>query len=176
MRRVVQDVFLLESLAGGCVYAVALDDGFILIDSGVPGDVNRIAGQLEWAGFRMADLRAIVLTHAHFDHSGSAAELAALSGAEVLAHRDDVPYVEAPATLPYPTELQRFGLGLANAVLGNRAACKVTRVLDDGDVLAEFGGLRVIHTPGHTPGSICLYRPAEHLLFSGQPDMHRRGA
>jgi glyoxylase-like metal-dependent hydrolase (beta-lactamase superfamily II) len=46
-------------------------------------------------------------------------------------------------------------------------SCRVTKALEDGETVEELGGLQVIHTPGHTPGSICLYQPGRRILFCG---------
>ncbi len=174
MRRIALDVFKVEGLAGSNVYALAVDGGVALIDSGTPGAAGHILSQLPLAGYGTADLRAIVLTHAHFDHTGSAAELAKRTGAEVLAHRSEVPYVEGGDPLPYTSWLQRAGMGLADAMVGNSRCCTVTRTLDDGEVLPALGDLQVLHTPGHTPGSICLYQPTGQVLFSGDLLVHSR--
>ena len=174
MRRLAPGVYLLEGLRASAVYALEVEGGVALIDVCVPGSEAHIAAQLQEVGYGPADLRAIVLTNAHFDHTCSAAALASLSGAEVLAHRGDVPYIEGVAPLPYSTWMQRAAMSIAGRILGDRITCQVTRAVDDGEVLEALGGLEVIHTPGHTPGSICLYWPAGQVLFSGDLLVHSR--
>ena len=61
---------------------------------------------------------------------------------------------------------------MGNLALGSSSHCRVDRALEDGEVLTALGGLQVLHTPGHTPGSICLYQPASRVLFSGDLVLH----
>ena len=97
---------------------------------------------LEALGGRAVD--AIVLTHAHWDHVGAAAALHRATGAQVIASAVDAPVIDGSASLG-PGH-RRF------------EPCEVTRAVADGDVV-ETGSMkwRVIETPGHTPGSICLF-------------------
>lgn len=149
------------------VYLLVSGDSSWLIDSGMAGDVDQIVAELQRGGFELSSLRFVLLTHAHADHMGSAAELVRRSGARVLAHRQEVPYVEQGDALPASSSLTRFLLQLAQRVLTAHPSPKVDRALKDGDVVEVMGGLRVVHTPGHTPGSICLYQPEQRLLFCG---------
>ena len=104
------------------------------------------------------DVAAVVLTHGHFDHLGAATAVLAATGAPLLVHRADAASV---------TDAAANG----GAVFGFDAVAPAPdRELDDGDVV-EAGALRltVVHTPGHTPGSICLYSDTDSgpHLFSG---------
>ena len=170
MRQIAADVYQLEGLRNSNVFALAIPDGIVLIDSGVSGSVDQIATQLEHSGYRLSDLQAIVLTHAHTDHVGSAAELARRSGAQILAHHAEAPYIEGTSYLPATSLLQRAltWVGkLQRRLFSGAVFPQVDRMLDDGEMLEELGGLQVIHTPGHTPGSICLYQPGSEVLFCG---------
>jgi glyoxylase-like metal-dependent hydrolase (beta-lactamase superfamily II) len=111
-----------------------------------PGDeVTRI---LELLGRRRLTVKAIVSTHAHIDHVGGLSKLHQYTGAPVLMHRDDLPLYEA-------MEMQASFLGVRPPEL-----TEVDQLLKEGDIL-RWGSLeaQVLHTPGHTPGSVSLYLP-----------------
>ena len=111
-----------------------------------PGDeVTRI---LELLGRHKLTVKAIVSTHAHIDHVGGLAKLRQYTGAPVLMHRDDLP-------LYHGMDVQAAFLRMPAPELTN-----VDQLLKEGDTL-QWGGFQasVIHTPGHTPGSVCLYLP-----------------
>lgn len=174
MRQILPDIYLIEGLRTAHVYVLASDEGLTLIDSGTPGEVDKIVKQIEEEGYALSDIRAIVVTHAHSDHTGALAELARRSGAQVLAHRDEVPYLEQTASLPYKTFVQRLVFGLSERVMSRFEPCKVDRPLQDGDVVEALGGLQVIHVPGHTPGNIALYQPERQTLICGDTFFHMR--
>ncbi|MFC2027717.1 MBL fold metallo-hydrolase [Chloroflexota bacterium] len=167
MRQIVPDVYLVEGLRGGNVYLLVSSKGLTLVDSGVARDADRIVAQLEKADYALSKLHSIVLTHAHGDHTGGAVELARRSGAQVLAYRDEVPYIERTKSLPTASVVKIPLNWLFDRILLRVSPCKVDRLLEDGEMIEVLGGTRVIHTPGHTPGSICLYQPEQRILFCG---------
>ena len=123
-------------------------------------------------GLRPGDLDRIILTHLHADHTGSAAGLAAASGAAVLAHRCDAPVIRGDMPAPAPEftgEERPLHERIAAAAGGLPAAppCRVDRELAEGDLLDLGGGAAVIGVPGHTDGSIAIHLPAHRLLFTG---------
>lgn len=126
-----------------------LVDGKILVDVGM--DAHAIISQLEKL-IKPGELETIILTHCHYDHSAGAAQVAAAFGAKIAIHGDDV-------------SLLNNAKGSASELFGERAPSVVPDILVSGGEI--FGGLEVIHTPGHTPGSICLYSAREKVLFSG---------
>lgn len=167
MREVVPDVYMIEGLRGSNVYLLASKAGLTLVDSGMKGDAGRIMAQLQAGGYALSDLRRIVLTHAHSDHTGNVAELVQHSGAIVLAHREEIVYLEQAKPMPATSTLQRFMNWLSDHTFFRQVPCKMDRALEEGDVVEALGGVQVIHTPGHTPGSICLYESERRILWCG---------
>ena len=121
-----------------------------------PGDeVNRI---LDLLGRHKLIVKVIVSTHAHIDHVGGLSKLHQYTGAPVLMHRDDLPLYQA-------MEMQAAFLGVHPPELTD-----VDQLLKEGDVL-RWGRFeaQVIHTPGHTPGSVSLYLPHDAGKVTGVP-------
>jgi len=119
-----------------------------------PGDeAGRIVATLNKKGLK---LKYIILTHAHFDHSGAAKELQHTTSAQVLVHEKD-------ATLLMNTQAQAALFGMKV-----NPAPKPDKFIKEGDVV-KVGTIemKVIDTPGHTQGGISLYMPAEHVVFTG---------
>ncbi|MFQ5905114.1 MAG: MBL fold metallo-hydrolase [bacterium] len=140
-----------------------LDGGPILVDTGLPGNCSRVVECLRHVCLFGESLKAVVLTHSHIDHMGSAGRIAAATGAEIWAHRLDAPRIEGGVPAGgYGSFLEALTDSLTR--LGK---AHVDRRLDEGDTIDCLGGLNVIHTPGHTEGSICLYQAEKGVLFSG---------
>lgn len=143
------------------------EDRITLIDAGMAGSRRTIERQLRRIGRTLADLERIVCTHGHPDHIGGVNELVrGRDDVEVLIHPADL----AGLTLPLREAFRRSPDGGARR---GRLIQYLTRTpinctpVEDGAVLPLLGGLRVVHTPGHTPGSICLYAERLRLLFTG---------
>ncbi|MDY6906952.1 MAG: MBL fold metallo-hydrolase [Chloroflexota bacterium] len=138
-----------------------VEEELALIDAATRGSSGHIVESIERLGRSPSELTLICLTHYHSDHVGAAAELKGLTGAKVAAHRADVPFINGEA--PFFKEAR----GLKRALLFPPPPVEVDVVLEDGDELRPLGGLAVVHTPGHTPGSICLYSPSRRIVFVG---------
>ncbi|MEU6660255.1 MBL fold metallo-hydrolase [Streptomyces sp. NPDC046821] len=151
------------------------DDGdeLTLVDAGTAGAGQELAGAVRALGRHPREVRRVVLTHFHEDHAGGAGEFAALSGAEVYAHRLDAPFVrgERPGPDPVIEEWERPFYAEAQKRLPPRPVepvlPDVVRELTDGDVLGFGGGACVVAAPGHTDGSVAFHLPHHGVLFTG---------
>ena len=144
-------------------------DSLTIIDTGIAGDLQFILDAIAELGRQPADLRQIILTHCHRDHAGTAAALHRLTGAPVLAHGLDAAVIrgETQPADPVLTEPEQAIFNAAAANIPEAEPAVVHRELEDGDEIDLDGGARVIHVPGHTPGSIAIYVPRTRTLFTG---------
>ena len=139
-----------------------------LIDCGYAGSTGRIEEALVGRGRRLPDLARVVITHGHPDHAGSARELAAL-GIPILIHPADAVNLR----LTWRDALAQRTRGSVFSAMTPEPP--EVQPIEDGQVLPMLGGLRVVHTPGHTPGSVCLYSPRDRVLFVGDALQRRFG-
>ena len=147
-------------LIGAQAYLLVGDE-VTLVDAGHAGSGRMLRRYLARIGRSVEHITRIVCTHGHPDHIGGVHEIAAWSGAEVLLH---------------PADSERLRIGLREVIanfspgpivaLLTRAPAHA-RPIVDGEELPVSGGLRVIHTPGHTPGSVCLFSPAGRFVIVG---------
>ncbi len=159
------------------VYPVLLtgEEGATLVDTGFPGQGPALEAALKAHGLAMADLDRVILTHQDVDHIGNLPAVAA-GRATVLAHRLEAPYIEGRERLLKfnPERMQQMVARLPEAaraqfekLMSDPPKATVDVLLEDGEELPLYGGLTVIHTPGHTPGHISLYFPRHRVLISG---------
>lgn len=148
---------------GWQLYVWRDEDSVTLIDTGAPGSGAEILSAVP-------GIDRMVLTHGHVDHSGSAAELRASTGAPVLAGTGDATAVRTGAALPPPV-FEDWEVPIyqrVTAILPDAAPpVPVDRELVDGDVLDFGGGAEVLAIPGHTDGSIAIHLPRHGVLFTG---------
>ena len=165
---------------GGTVTQVYIVRGAItaLVDTGVFGTpTNDVTPALASLGLSLSDVDLVVNTHGHMDHLGGNSEVKDASGAEIALHRADQYLADSNENHAqrlrelYPVvdadHLRPAREAMTLRMLGR--AVGVDRLLDDGDVV-DLGAdvkLTVVHTPGHTGGSVCYYWEAAGLLFTG---------
>lgn len=149
-------------------FAFLDDDGQVtLVDCGLKRAPATIVAALEHLGKNPQDVTRIILTHAHMDHAGGAKEMLDSTGvAGVEIHEDDAPYV-LEGTSPPSDQATTAGRLMSRLPGATFDPFQVTTNLTDGDVIDVAGGLRVIHTPGHTPGHISLLHERSGVLITG---------
>ncbi|MBM2824691.1 MAG: Zn-dependent hydrolase including glyoxylase [Dehalococcoidales bacterium] len=144
-----------------CVYVIDAQSELVLVDAGTCGSFNELVNDLEELGLEAKKVGTIIATHCHFDHIGSLAEFKEKFGTIVFAHKLDARAIETGEG----THAERFGL--------DYKPCKVDVNLEGGETL-KFGQyeLKIVHTPGHTPGHIACYLDLadgeqKRILFGG---------
>jgi glyoxylase-like metal-dependent hydrolase (beta-lactamase superfamily II) len=157
--------------------------GAVLVDAGLPGMAGQFLEAIKRTGVTPQSIIAIVITHHDLDHIGSLGELRQTlpQRVEILSHPDEVPYIqgERPPIKMTPKMMEQMQEQMKNLPEERRRAMAsmmeslksqkntVTRTLADGEILPYCGGIQVLHTPGHTPGHICLYHMSSKTLIAG---------
>ena len=148
----------------------AASGSWVLIDAGLPGSAPWIIGAAEERFGPWAQPSAIILTHGHFDHVGALHALLEKWDVPVYAHRLELPYLTGQSGYPPPDPTVGGG---AMAALSRFYPCgpydfgdRVQPLPPDGSV-PGMPGWRWIHTPGHTPGHVALYRESDRTLIAG---------
>ena len=179
--RILGNLYFVGS-ANGESYLLTSPQGHILMGAGYEATVDQTQKNIESVGFKLSDIKAILLNHSHVDQSGAAAELRKRTGAQVMAGFAEAPYLQrgihaqSPFTAPAPG-----GRG------GPRyPAVTVDRALFDGDVV-QVGPLKVTTylSPGHSPSSTSFfytvrdggrdYRVLEFCCWEYPDDLSRQG-
>jgi len=159
-------------------HPVLFNDGIstMLVDTGLPWHLAALESAIKSLGVQLSTLRRIIITHQDIDHISNARTLRKLSGATVMAHPSDIPYIqgEMPLMKLNPAFIASILAMIpesvreqAKAVYSNPSSVPVDQQVNDGEVIPIGAGVQVIHTPGHTPGHISLYVPSEELLIAG---------
>lgn len=151
---------------GVCIHLLVYGGKATLIDTGGLGEDWAIARLFKKIGLKPSDLEAILLTHGHLDHTANLARIKEWSGAKVYCHEDEVPHVEG--RYPYEGWAKVCGfLEVVGRPLLRWSKVTPDHLFKDGDELPFWGGLKVLHLPGHTLGHCGFYSETHDCLFSG---------
>jgi glyoxylase-like metal-dependent hydrolase (beta-lactamase superfamily II) len=168
VQEIAQNIFVVPFLIAN-TYLVGNAQGWVLVDSGTPGNEGKLKEAAESRFGPGAKPNAIVLTHGHFDHAGSAKTLAELWGVRVYAHRLELPYLTGQSSYPPPdpttpgffSALSRF-FPARTVNLSPHVA-----VIDSSQPFKGVEGWECLDTPGHTPGHLAFYRRSDGTLLAG---------
>lgn len=142
---------------------------WVLVDSGLPGFAARVRRAAEKRFGRDRPPRAIILTHGHFDHAGSVNELATQWETAVYAHPLELPFLTGRSDYPPQDPTVGGTLGFLSRTFPRKSidlGARVRPLPGDGSV-PGMPDWRWIHTPGHTPGHISLFRDTDRTLLAG---------
>ena len=157
---------------------ISNNDSLILIDTGFPGVFNQIYDAIEKEGLQFSKLNTIIFTHQDIDHIGNVYDiLIKVPGSiKTFSHEEEKVYINGEKT---PVKLAKLQSNLESLPDNMKVAynmlkagfeknrVNIDETLVDGQELPYCGGITVIHTPGHTPGHICLYFKQWKILIAG---------
>ena len=161
------------SLRGVNAFLVADGSGgLVLFDAGFPTSEEAIQKAVEGLGHELTDVRHILVSHSHGDHTGALASLKARTGAMIYMHRMEANLVAKGRAATHLTAgpgiiSRRMHRQLMNIVPPTVAAVETDVLVNDGDILPIAGGIEVIHTPGHTPGHLVFLAKESGAVFLG---------
>lgn len=159
---ITSEIHLINGVRGANCYLVLNDSKIMVIDTGLPGNGKKIINYIKGLGRHPEDVNYIILTHADIDHVGSAADLKKMTAAKVVIHSEDAAILSGKKGFK---TLRGFRGTLVKLLIPLMRFHPV-----EPDIILkeniEINGFRVIHTPGHTKGSISLYLPGK-AIFVG---------
>lgn len=153
-------------------YLLLEESGIVALDTGFGPSGWRIRRWMRRNGIAFSDLRAILLTHAHVDHAGCAAALRRRTRAPIYLHGDDAPTLAGKLIQPGVARIGKWSERLLRPMVGFGKFDEFEPLVDEQE-LPFWGGLRVVHLPGHTPGHVGYYSASKRVLFAGDAVLSR---
>jgi glyoxylase-like metal-dependent hydrolase (beta-lactamase superfamily II) len=159
---IITGIHKIDGVRGANCYLVTSGTETLLIDTGMPSNGNKIINYVKGLGKNAADIKYVILTHADIDHIGSAAEIKKITGAQLVIHTNDALILSGKRQ----SKTIKGPIGLLMKVMLSFMHYHPV----EADIIikedTEIAGFKVVHTPGHTSGSISLYQPGK-LIFVG---------
>ncbi|WP_078595705.1 MBL fold metallo-hydrolase [Evansella clarkii] len=146
------------------------DKEFVLVDAGTPGSADTIFSMVEERFGAGSKPKAIILTHGHFDHVGAILELVKKWDIPVYAHEAEIPFLTGKMSYPDPDPTVEGGMVAKMSPMFPNEPINLgshVQVLPEDGHVPEMQGFKWIHTPGHTPGHVSLFRKSDRALIAG---------
>ena len=167
--KIIDNVYVVPGVMAN-VYILDDEDGLTLIDAGMPRSEKKILAYISTLEKSEGDLKRILLTHSDVDHIGALAALSKASGARTYAGQIGAKAIAAGKP---SRQIHSSGLSLRRILFAllspffKAEPSQVDEILEGGQTLPVLGGLRVVPSPGHTPGHLSFYSPSKGVLFCG---------
>jgi len=159
---IISGIHQIDGVQGANCYLVTSGPEMFVIDTGMPRNGNLIINYVKRIGENPSDLKFIILTHSDIDHVGSVAELKKITSAKIAIHENDAAILSGKAKFKSVRGPLGLLFKLASPLMGFHPVVPDIILKDNMDI----AGYKVIFTPGHTNGSICLYQPGK-TIFVG---------
>ncbi|MGN7413317.1 MBL fold metallo-hydrolase [Paenibacillus sp. SAF-068] len=153
-----------------CLVGNLKSDEFVLVDAGMPKSANEIISVIEERFGTNSRPKAVILTHGHFDHVGGVIELVEHWGIPVYAHPLEIPFLTGLKNYPEPDPTVEGGLvAKMSPTFPNEPINLGSHVqtLPPNGTVPHMPGFKWIHTPGHSPGHVSLFRESDGALIAG---------
>ncbi len=151
-----------DGIRGANCYLITNRKKMLVVDTGMPGNAGKIIDYVKSLHKNPSDIKYVFLTHGDIDHIGSAAKLKTITGAKLVIHAGDAPILAGKK--PF-----RGGKGLIGIIFKLLVPLLRFRPVEPDIILqgdSEMEGFKIVSTPGHTSGSICIYEPGK-VIFTG---------
>jgi glyoxylase-like metal-dependent hydrolase (beta-lactamase superfamily II) len=176
--KIAENVYVVPNVVAS-PYILADADGLTVIDTGIPGGHKKILAYVTGPlGKSARDVKRILLTHSDLDHVGGLPALQKATGARTYASKIEA---QAIAAGKPSREVKERGWSMRRVMITlmrpfmKVAPFQVDEIIEDGQVLPVLGGLRVVGTPGHTPGHLSFFAPSMAVLFCGDSIISEKG-